>query len=330
MRAIDRRTFLTALIVSLVTAPLAVEAQPAAKLWRVGYLSSSSAERERARVAAFQQALQELGYLEGKSIVIEQRYAGGEFERLPELAAELARLKVDVFVVAGAPAAHAAKKASSVIPSVMTGVADPVGMGLVASLARPGGSITGLSDFNTGVVVKRLELLREVVPSVSRVAVLLNPMNPSNSPQLRLTQAAAATLAVTLLTFEAKRADEIDRAFLAMKTERPGALLVIGDPLLGSHAKRIVELSTRNQLPAIYWTREFPDGGGLMSYGTNLDDLWRQAATYVDKILKGAKPADLPIEQPTKFELVINLKTAKALGLTIPPSLLLRADQVIE
>ena len=212
MQEIDRRTFLAALTVGFVTAPLAVEAQPAAKLWRVGYLSSSSAERERARVAAFQQALQELGYLEGKSIVIEQRYAGGEFERLPELAAELARLKVDVFVVAGAPAAHAAKKASSVIPSVMTGVADPVGMGLVASLARPGGSITGLSDFNTGVVVKRLELLREVVPSVSRVAVLLNPMNPSNSPQLRLTQAAAATLAVTLLTFEAKRADEIDRA----------------------------------------------------------------------------------------------------------------------
>jgi putative tryptophan/tyrosine transport system substrate-binding protein len=310
--------------------PLAVEAQPAGKPWRIGYLPSSSAERERTRVAAFQQGLRELGYLEGKSILIEPRYAGGEFEKLPELAAGLARLKVDVFVVAGAPAAHAAKKASTVIPIVMTAVADPVGMGLVASLARPGGSITGLSDFNTGVVVKRLELLREVAPSVSRVAVLLNPTNPSNSPQMKLTQAAAATLALTLLAFEAKRADEIDRAFLAMKTERPGALIVIGDPLLGTHAKRIVELSTRNRLPAIYWTREFPDAGGLMSYGTNMEGLWRQAATYVDKILKGAKPSDLPVEQPTTFELVINLKAAKALGITIPHSLLLRADQVID
>ena len=291
---------------SVVLAPLAAEAQQAEKVWRVGYLSSSSAEREWTRFAAFQQGLRELGYLEGKSISIEQRYAGGEFERLPELAAELARLKVDIFVIAGAPAAHAAKKASSVIPIVMTAVADPVGMGLVASLARPGGSITGLSDFNTGVVAKRLELLREVVPSVSRVAVLLNPTNPSNPPQLKLTQAAAATLGVTLLAFEAKRADAIDRAFVAIKTERAGALIVIGDPLLGTHAKRIVELSTRNRLPAIYWIREFPDAGGLMSYGANFDDLWRQAATYVDKILKGAKRGELPVEQPTKFELVIN------------------------
>jgi putative ABC transport system substrate-binding protein len=212
----------------------------------------------------------------------------------------------------------------------MTSVADPVGMGLVASLARPGGNITGLSLMAPELVGKQLELLREVVPSVSRVAVLLNPTNPSNPPQLKLTQAAAATLAVTLLVFEAKRADEIDRAFAAIKTERPGALIVIGDPLLGSHAKRIVELSTRDRLPAIYWTREFPDVGGLMSYGTNFDDLWRKAATYVDKILKGANAGDLPIEQPTRFELVINLKTARALGLTIPHSLLLRADQVIE
>ena len=326
----DRRRFLLTALAGALAAPLGAWAQPVGKLWRAGYLSSSSVQRERVRVAAFQQGLRELGYLEGKNILIEERYAGGAFERLPELAAELVRLKVDIFVVAGAPAAQAAKKASSVIPIVMTAVADPVGMGLVADLARPGGSITGLSDFNTGVVVKRLELLREVAPSASRVAVLLNPMNPSNPPQLKLTQAVAATLAVTLLTFEAKRADEIDRAFLAMKTERPGGLIVIGDPMLGSHAKRIVELSTRNRLPAIYWTREFPDAGGLISYGANFDDLWRRAATYVDKILKGAKPGDLPIEQPTKFELVINLKTAKALGLTIPPSLLQRADHVIE
>jgi ABC-type uncharacterized transport system substrate-binding protein len=318
------------LALSLALAPLAAEAQQAEKVWRVGYLSSSSAERERTRVAAFQQGLRELGYSEGKSISIEQRYAGGEFERLPELAAELARLKIDIFVIAGAPAAHAAKKASTVIPIVMIAVADPVGMGLVASLARPGGSITGLSDFNTGVVAKRLELLREVVPSASRVAVLLNPTNPSNPPQLKLTQAAAATLGVTLLAFEANRADAIDRAFVAIKTERAGALIIIGDPMLGTHAKRIVELSTRNRLPTIYWVREFPDAGGLMSYGAKFDDLWRRAATYVDKILKGAKPGELPVEQPTKFELVINLKTAKALGLTIPQTILLQADQVIE
>jgi putative ABC transport system substrate-binding protein len=327
---ISRRFFISTVTLGLLAAPLAAGAQPAGKLWRVGYLSSSSAERERARLAAFQQGLRELGYLEGKNISIEQRYAGGEFERLPELAAELARLKVDIFVVAGAPAAHAAQKASSVIPIVMIAVADPVGMGLVASLARPGGSITGLSDFNTGVVAKRLELLREVVPSVSRVAVLLNPTNPSNPPQLKLTQAAAATLGVTLLAFEANRADAIDRAFVAIKTERAGALIVIGDPMLGTHAKRIVELSTRNRLPAIYWIREFPDAGGLMSYGAKFDDLWRQAATYVDKILKGAKPGELPVEQPTTFELVINLKTASALRLTIPQSVLLRADRLIE
>jgi ABC-type uncharacterized transport system substrate-binding protein len=245
------------LALGLVLAPLAAETQQAEKVWRVGYLSSSSAERERTRVAAFQQGLREFGYSEGKSISIEQRYAGGEFERLPELAAELARLKIDIFVIAGAPAAHAAKKASTVIPIVMIAVADPVGMGLVASLARPGGSITGLSDFNTGVVAKRLELLREVVPSASRVAVLLNPTNPSNPPQLKLTQAAAATLGVTLLAFEANRADAIDRAFVAIKTERAGALIIIGDPMLGTHAKRIVELSTRNRLPTIYWIGNF-------------------------------------------------------------------------
>ena len=319
-----------ALVLVLLGVPRSTEAQPAEKLWRVGYLSSSAAERERARFTAFQQGLRELGYLEGKRILIEQRYAEGKFERLPELAAELARLKVDVFVVAGAPAANEAKKTTSVTPIVVIAVADPVGLGLVASLARPGGNITGLSDFNTGVVAKRLELLREVVPSVSRVAVLLNPTNPSNPPQLKLTQAAAAAMAVTLLAFEAKGADEIDRAFAAIKTERPGALIIIGDPMLGSHRKRIVELSGQNRLPAIYWVREFSDAGGLMSYGANFDDLWRRAATYVDKILKGAKPGDLPVEQPTKFELVINLRTAKAMGLTIPPSLLLRADQVIE
>jgi putative ABC transport system substrate-binding protein len=317
------------LVIALLALPLSVEAQPAERAWRVGYLSSSSAERERARLGAFREGLRELGYVEGKSVSIEQRYAGGQFERLPELAAELVRLEIDVIVAAGVPAVRAAQRANDVTPIVMTAVADPVGMGVVASLARPGGRVTGLSDF-PGVAAKRLELLRELAPSVSRVAVLLNPTNPSNPPQLTLVQAAAARLGVTLLVVEARRADEVDRAFAAITAEPAGALIVIGDPLLGSEAKRIIDLTARNRLVAIYWTREFPEAGGLMSYGTNLDALWRQAATYVDKILKGARPGDLPVEQATTFELVINLKTARALGIAIPHSLRLRADQVID
>jgi putative ABC transport system substrate-binding protein len=212
----------------------------------------------------------------------------------------------------------------------MVGVADPVGIGFVANLARPGGNITGLSDFNTGVVAKRLELLKEMVPSASRIVVLLNPTNPSNLQQLKLTQGAAATLGMTPLPIDSKSVEEIDSALVAMRTKRAEAVIVIGDPMFGSHRKRLVELSAKSGLPAIYSTREYVIDGGLVSYGTNLDDLYRPAAMYVDKILKGAKPGDLPVEQPTKFELVINLTTTKALGLTIPPSLLARADHVIE
>jgi ABC-type uncharacterized transport system substrate-binding protein len=327
---IDRRRFLLTSLAGAVAGPLAVEGQQPKTIVRIGFLSSSSAERERPRLTAFQQTLRELGYLEGQNIVIEQRYAGGNFQQLPELAAELARIKVDIFVVVGAPASLAARKTTSVIPIVMVGVADPVGVGLVDSLARPGGNVTGLSDFNAGVVAKRLELLKEVVPSASRVAVLLNPANPSNPLQLKLIQAAAETLGVRLFPLEAKSAEEIDRAFAAMRTERAEAVIVIGDPMFGTHRRRLIDLSAKRGLPAIYSTREYVIDGGLVSYGTNLDDLYRPAAVYVDKSLKGAKPADLPVEQPTKYELVINLKTAKALGLTIPPSLLARADQVIE
>jgi putative ABC transport system substrate-binding protein len=305
-------------------------AQQTKKVPRIGFLMSSSAERTKSRRAAFQQGLRELGYLEGKNIAIEQRYAAGKFEMLPELAAELVRLKVDLLVAEGAPAAHAAKNATSVIPIVMGNAADPVGTGLVASLARPGGNITGLSDFNLGVVTKRLELLKEVVPSASRVAVLLNPTNPTNPLQLKEIQAAAPALGATLLPLEAKEPDDIDRAFAAIRKERPGALIVIGDPMLGSNATRIAELAVKSRLPAIYGTQPNVDAGGLMSYGTNFDDLYHRAASYVDKILKGAKPADLPVEQPTKFELVINLKTAKQIGLTIPPNVLARADRVIK
>ena len=281
-------------------------------------------------LADFQQGLQELGYLEGKNILIEQRYAVGQFERLPELAADLVRLKVDVLVVADAPAAHAAKKAASTIPIVMTSVADPVGIGLVASLAHPGGNVTGLSDFNAGVVAKRLELLKEVVPSASRIAVLLNPANPTNLLQLKLTQAAAPALGVTFLSLEAKGPDDIDHAFTVIRKERAGALIVFADPMLNTHQTRITELAVKTRLPAVYNERGYMDAGGPMSYGTNIGDLYRRAATYVDKILKGAKPADLPVEQPMKFELVINLKAAKPIGLTIPPNVLARADKVIK
>jgi putative tryptophan/tyrosine transport system substrate-binding protein len=328
MRRIGLAVVLT---LSLALALFAAEAQqPGKRVPRIGFLASFSAEFIKGRVAAFQQVLRELGYVDGESIIIEYRYAEGKFERLPDLAAELVRLRVDLLVVAGAPAAHAAKNATSVIPIVIANAADPVGTGLVASLARPGGNITGLSDFNTGVVTKRLELLKQVVPTASRVAVLLNPANPTNPPQLKEIQAAAPALGVTLLALEAKGPDDIDRAFAVMRTERPGALIVLGDPGFVTHQRRIAELAVKSRLPAIWAVRENVNAGGLMSYGTDFDGLYRRAATYVDRILKGTKPADLPVEQPTKFELVINLKTAKALGLTIPQSILLRADEVIQ
>jgi ABC-type uncharacterized transport system substrate-binding protein len=315
----------------LIALCLSAEAQQPKKIPRIGLLGSLSASSssDLIRTEAFLQGLRDLGYVDGKNIVIEYRYADGKFERLPSLAAELVRLKVDILVARGAPAAHAAKNATSTIPIVMGNAADPVGTGLVASLARPGGNITGLSDFNSGVITKRLELLKEVVPTVSRVAVFLNPANPTNPPQLKEVQAVAPALGVTLLSLEVKGADDIERAITAMKRERTGAVLVIGGAA-GNHVPRLAELVVKNRLPTIWSSSEAVETGGLMSYGTNFADLYRRAATYVDKILKGAKPADLPVEQPTKFELAINLKTAKALDLTIPPSLLARADRVIE
>ncbi|HEV8725413.1 MAG TPA: ABC transporter substrate-binding protein [Candidatus Binatia bacterium] len=307
-----------------------IEAQQETKVSRIGFLASSSGQRLESRLGAFQQGLRELGYLKDKNILIELRSAGGQFDKLPQMAGELVRLKVDVIVAEGAPAAHAAKNATRVIPIVIGNAADPVGTGLVASLARPGGNITGLSDFNFGVVTKRLELLKEVVPSASRVAVLLNPGNPTNPPQLKEIQAVASALRVTLLPLEAKGVDDIEHAFTVIKKNRPQALIVLGDPLFGTHLKRIADLASNSRLPAIYGSRDNMGAGGLMSYGTNFDDLYLRAAVYVDKILKGAKPAELPVEQPTKFELVINLKAAKQIGLTIPPNVLARADKVIK
>lgn len=325
----DRRTFLAITIGALVAPPTA-EAQESGRVWRVGYLASTSAENDRNRFAAFRQGLEELGYLEGKSIFIEQRYSAGRTESIQQLAVQLVRLKVDVLVVYGGAAVDAARKASSTIPIVLTVGAQPVEDGLVASLARPGGQITGLSDLHGVLVPKRLELLKEVVPSASQVAVLLNAANPAHLRQLKDIKTAAPAFGVTVFSLPVTGPNDIDRAFITMGKRRPGCLLVLGDYLLGTHRRQVVGLAEKNRVPAIYTVRENVDAGGLMSYGTNFPELWRRAATYVDKLLKGAKPADLPVEQPTKFELVINLKTAKTLGLTIPPSLLLRADHVIE
>ena len=327
----NRRKLVIALGACALGTPLPSFAQQPQNVARIGYLSASSAENDKDRFAAFQQGLRELGYVEGKNIVIEQRYAAAKFERLPELAEELARLKLDVFVVYGPPAAvNAIKKATSRVPIVMTLAPDPVGDGLVASLAHPGGQVTGLSDLHSVLAPKRLEILKELVPSASRVAVLTNPDNPSLLRQVKDIEAAAPAFGVKIQPVPVRGPEDIDRAFAAMKKQRPDGILVLGDALIGTHRRQIVDLSAKNRLPLIATAKETTNIGGLLSYGANFSDLWRRAATYVDKILKGAKPGDLPIEQPTRFELVINIKTAKALGIQIPNSILVRADKVIE
>jgi putative ABC transport system substrate-binding protein len=315
------------LTVFLISVSL-VDAQQQEKVPRIGFLGSLSGSSDDGRVEAFLQGLRELGYVEGKNIIIEYRYADGKPERLPGLAAELVRLKIDILVARGAPAAHAAKNATSTIPIVIGNAADPVGTGLVVSLARPGGNITGLSDFNSGVITRRLELLKELLPTVSRIATFWNPANPTNQPQLKDVQAVAPALGITLLSLEIRGVDDIERAFTTMKKEGSGALFVLGGAA-GNHQRRMAELAVKNRLPTSWSSTNAVEVGGLMSYGTNFADLYRRAAVYVDKILKGAKPADLPIEQPTKFELLINLKTARQIGLTIPPNVLARADRVI-
>lgn len=320
---------LTAAIV-LLTGAFGATAQESKAVPRIGLLGSASLERDRGPAAAFHQGLRELGYVRGRNIVIEERWAAGDFEKLPELIAELLRLRIDVLVVAGAPAAHAARTATRTIPIVMTNAADPVGTGLVASLARPGGNITGRSDFNTGVVAKRLQLLKETLPAASRVAVLSNPANPTNPPQLQLSRAAAPAAGVALLSLEAQRLEDIDRVFGALAKERVDALVVFGDPFLGTRQKRILELATKRRLPTFGSQPSWTEHGALMSYGTNFNELFHRAAAYVDKILKGARPADLPIEQPSAFELTINLKVAQAFGITVPRPVLVRADRVIE
>jgi putative tryptophan/tyrosine transport system substrate-binding protein len=330
----DRRRFLLTSLAGALAAPLTAEAQQAGRRWRIGYLSlvSGNLERYKPWLAAFRDGLRELGYIEGENVIIEQRYAAGQVERLPALAAELVRLKVDILVAASAGSAFAAKKVTSTVPIVFMGEPDPIGTGLVASLARPGGNTTGLADAHADLLPKRLELLKQLVPSASRVGVLWNPSNASTTPQLKTIQAAAPALGLTIFPVAVKGPgrEDLDRAFATIGKDRLGGLLVVGDPTLGNHSHRIAELAIAHRLPTSGTHRGWAEGGLLMSYGTDFVALFRHGAVLVDKILKGATPATLPVEQPTKFELAINLKTAKALGLTIPPSLLARADQVIE
>jgi len=280
--------------------------------------------------AAFREGLRELGYVEGQNIEIESRWAEGNYDRLPGLAADLVRLKVAVILTYGTPASQAAKRATATIPIVMAAIIDPLASGLVTSLARPGENLTGQSMMSPDLVEKQLEILKEVVPKVSRVALLHNPANPGNAPQVRHAQNAARALGVRLQLLGARGSSEIDSAFAAMTNEQAGAVIVLVDAMLQDNRTRITDLAARNRLPAVYGLSEYAEAGGLSAYGPNRLDMFRHAATYVDKILKGVKPGDLPVERPNRFELIINLKTAKALRLTIPPALLQRADQVIE
>jgi putative ABC transport system substrate-binding protein len=330
----ERRAFLAGSLV-LLAAPLAVGAQQARRIAKIGILVTGSRGSPEAQMllGAFRQSLHERGYVEGQNIVIEYRWADGKIERFPALASELTRVSVEVIVASNTPAARAAQQATTTIPIVVPVMGDPIRDGLVTSLARPGGNITGTTFIGPELVPKRLALLKEALPTVSRVAALWHPGaygERTMSDMMKETEAAAQTQGVYLRRVAVQGAEELDRAFSAITGERVDALIVFPSPMLFTERRRIVGLATKHRLPSMSMAREFVELGGFMSYGASIPDLFRRAATYVDRILKGAKPADLPIEQPTKFELVINLKTAKALGLTIPQSVLLRADEVIQ
>jgi putative ABC transport system substrate-binding protein len=327
---IDRRVFVTALGMSLVAVPGRVLAQQVPTVPRVGYLFSVSPSAGRQLWEACRQGLRDLGYAEGRNIVLEPRWAEGHHERLPKLAADLVRLKVDVIVSAATPASRAAKAATSSVPIVFVAVAEPMKAGLVASLARPGGNVTGVSLLTPELSGKRLQLLADVLPGVRRVTVLSNPDNLTHVVFLEETRGAAQAMGREVQLLEARRLDEIEQALGPRAGKAATALIVFDDPVIWSHRKRIVALAAERRLAVMYGYRDFVDDGGLMSYGPDRVDVYRRTATYVDKILKGARPGDLPVEQPTKFELVVNLKTAKAHGLTMPPALLQRADHVIE
>jgi putative ABC transport system substrate-binding protein len=322
---LHRREFIT-LLGGTAAWPLAAHAADE-KRHTVGILSAGGAG---AADAAFLDALREFGWIAGRNVVFENRYAENRLDRLPELAADLVRLKVDVIAVGGTLAPLAAKQATATIPIVMMAAGDPLGTGLVASLARPGGNVTGMSLMSPDLVGKRLQLLKEVLPRLSRVAVLWNAANPYSALVFKATQDGGQTLGIEVRSLDVRGPDDFDRIFEAARQQRPDALITVEDPLTGDHRKLIADFAAGQRLPALYGLRTFVAAGGLMSYGASLTDLFRRAAGYVDKILRGAKPADLPVEQPTKFELVINLKTAETLGLAVPPTLLALADEVIE
>ena len=325
----QRREFIT-LLGGIAALPMAAHAQQQRRVPKVGYLFSFTQAEGRHLWEACRQGLRDLGYVEGQSIILEPRWADGRHERLPALAADLVGRNVDVIVSAATPASLAAKAATSTIPIVIVAVGEPVKTGLVVSLARPGGNVTGLSLLTSDLSGKRLQLLLEILRNVSRVALLINPKNPISAIFLEETQDASRKLGIELQQLEARSPQEIERTFDRAASERSGALIVFDDPVLWSYRAQIVALAAAQKIPAMYGYKDFVDDGGLISYGPDRPDQYRRTATFVDKLLKGAKPADLPVEQPTKFELVINLKTAEALGLTVPPSLLATANEVIE
>ncbi len=325
-----RRKLIIALLASSLGVPLASFGQQAAKVARIGFLEASSPSAIAARIEAFRQGLRELGYVEGKNVAIEYRYAEGNFDRLPALAAELVRLNVNVIVTGGPTAIPAAKAATTVIPIVMAFDTDPVGSGFAASLAKPGGNITGLSTLAPELSAKQIELLKEIVPKLARVAVLGTASRPGSAHALREVENAAKALKVQVQFQDVVDPKGIDAAFLAARKGSADAVLVLGSPLFNANRTELTELASKSRYPVIYDRAEFVEAGGLMTYSVSLADLARRAATYVDKILKGAKPGDLPIEQPTKFDLVVNMKTAKALGIKIPNSVLAQATKVIE
>jgi len=325
MRSIGLAVVLT---LGVLWAPLAVEAQPPDKVYRIGVLERASPTVNVANLESFRQGLRALGYVEGKNLVIEYRSAEGHDERFADLAAELVRLKVDLILTRGTPAALAAKHATPVIPVVITGVGDPVGQGIITSLAHPGGNITGLSATVTEIYPKRVELLKELVPKAARIAALFNMSNPAIPRQWTAVETAARSLGVQPLLLDVRKADDLRPAFETAMRERADALVVGLETLTLANAPLIVDLAAKHRLPAVYASTEFI--GGLASYGVNYPDHYRRAATFVDKIFKGAKPSDLPVEQPTKLELVVNLRTARALGLTIPRTVMLQVDQIVE
>jgi putative ABC transport system substrate-binding protein len=326
----QRREFITLLSGIVAAWPLAARAQQPAKIPRIGFLGNSTATMEANLIGPLRDGLRELGYEEGRNVIIEFRWADGKYDQFPALVAELLAAKVDVIITAGTPATLAIKKATSTVPLVFIAVGDPVGTGVVPNLGRPGGNITGLSSIAPDLEGKRLELLREVVPKLSHVAFFLNPANAFHTASMRQARVAAQSLGIKLQPMEVNKSEQLDGAFASIVKEKPDALLILADRIFLHNRKRMMEFAIQQRLPSVNAYRELVEAGGLISYGPSYEDMHRRAAVYVDKILKGTKPADLPIEQPTKFTLLINLKTAKTLGLTVPPTLVARADELIE